>query len=306
MIAGVSGSMLSSGFLARHVQEEQQAVAPEFDRWVRATTRWWQRTQQVLGPASPPRLVFDVGARPLLELLGYRVAQVEPQAWGHAAVLGVNGAPVAALLTTAWGAPPASAWRQALRSSLAVRLPWALVFSGNALTVVDGARPWTRRQLSFDLEFVCRDRMAMLALWTLAHADALHAQPSPSRLAQALSASDAHGLTVCASLGAGVLDALTELVSALDAPPSLAVAPHARRPASSTSRSPSSTACCSCCSPRRGGWCRAGIRSIGTGYTIEALRPLVESRVASRTASGRRSRRLRASRIAGCRAGSCA
>ena len=218
MIAGVSGNMLSSGFLARHVQEEQHDVAPEFDRWVRATVRWWQHTRQVLGPASPPRLVFDVGARPLLELLGYSVAHVEPQAWGHAAVLGASGAPVAALLNTAWGAPPSGAWRQALRSSLAVRLPWALVFSGDALTVVDGARPWTRRQLSFDLGLVCRDRLAMLALWTLAHADALHARSSPSRLAQALSASDAHGVTVCSALGAGVLDALGELVSALDVP----------------------------------------------------------------------------------------
>ena len=219
MIAGVSGSMLSSGFLARHVHEQQLTVAPEFDRWVRATVRWWQHSQQLLGPASPPRMVFDVGARPLLELLGYSVAHVEPQAWGHAAVLGLNGAPVAALLNTAWGAAPSSAWRQALRSSLAVRLPWALVFSGNALTLVDGARPWTRRQLTFNLGLVCGDRMAMLALWTLAHADALHAPPSPSRLAQALSASDAHGATVCSALGAGVLDALGELVSALDAAP---------------------------------------------------------------------------------------
>ena len=184
MIAGVSGNMLSSGFLARRVQEEQHDVAPEFDRWVRATVRWWHHARQVLGPASPPRLVLDVGARPLLELLGYSVAHVEPQSWGHAAILGAGGAPVAALLNTGWGAPPSGAWRQALRSSLAVRLPWALVFSGDALTVVDGARPWTRRQLSFDLGLVCRDRLAMLALWTLAHADALHARSSPSRLAR--------------------------------------------------------------------------------------------------------------------------
>ena len=218
MIAGVSGNMLSSGFLARRVQEEQHDVAPEFDRWVRATVRWWHHARQVLGPASPPRLVLDVGARPLLELLGYSVAHVEPQSWGHAAILGAGGAPVAALLNTGWGAPPSGAWRQALRSSLAVRLPWALVFSGDALTVVDGARPWTRRQLSFDLGLVCRDRLAMLALWSLAHADALHARSSPSRLALAQSASDALGVTVCSALGAGVLDALGELVSALDVP----------------------------------------------------------------------------------------
>ncbi len=228
MIAGVSGNMLSSGFLARHLDDQQRTVGPEFDRWARATVQWWQHTRRVLGPASPPRMVFDVGARPLLELLGYGVAHVEPQAWGHAAVLGAGGVPVAALLNTAWGAPPSGAWRQALRSSLAVGQPWALVFSGDALTVVDGARPWARRQLSFDLGLVCRDRLAMLALWTLAHADAVGAaSSSPSRLAQALSASDAHGMAVCSALGAGVLEALGELVSALDAaPPGIRRDPH--------------------------------------------------------------------------------
>ena len=218
MIAGVSGNLLSSGFLARHVQQEQHAVVPEFDRWVRATVRWWRHARQFLGPASPPRLVLDVGARPLLELLGYGVGHIEPQAWGHAAVVDAKGAPVAALLNTAWGAPPSGTWRQALRSSLAARLPWALVFSGDALTVVDGAHPWTRRELSFDLDLVCRDRLAMLALWTLVHADALDARLAPSPLAQARSASDAHGVTVCSALGAGVLDALGQLVSALDVP----------------------------------------------------------------------------------------
>jgi hypothetical protein len=219
MITGVSGSMLSSGFLDGLVGGQQPTMPPEFDAWARAVVRWWRRAQQVLGPASPPRMVFDVGARPLLDLLGYSVEQVEPQEWGHAAVLAGRGAPLAALLHTGWGTPASAAWRQALRSSLAVRLPWALVFSGDTLAVVDGTRPWNRRQISFDLGVACHDRRAVQALWTLARAEALRADRSPSPLARAIIASDAQGVTVCAALGAGVLDALGELVSAFDAAP---------------------------------------------------------------------------------------
>jgi len=219
MIAGVSGSLLSSGYLDRLVGEQQHTMPPDFDPWARAIVRWWRRAQQLLGPASPPRTVFDVGARPLLDLLGYAVGHVEPQEWGHAAVLADDGAPLAALLNTAWGTPSSAVWRQALRSSLAVRLPWTLVFTGDTLTVVDGTRPWSRRQLSFDLDVACRDREAVQALWALVRAEALRADRSPSPLAHAVSSSDAQGVAVCASLGAGVLDALGELVSAFDTPP---------------------------------------------------------------------------------------
>ena len=220
MIAGVSGSMLSSGFLARHVQEEQHTVAPEFDRWVRATVRWWQHTQQVLGPASPPRLVFDVGARPLLELLGYSVAHVEPQAWGHAAVLGLerragrraaeHGLGRAAVERLAPGAPLQPGGAPALGAGVQRQRahgggrrasvdPPAAVVRSRAWCAAIGWRCWR-----------CgRSRTPTPST----------RQPSPSRLAQALSASDAHGVTVCSALGAGVLDALGELVSALDAAP---------------------------------------------------------------------------------------
>jgi hypothetical protein len=232
MIAGISGSMLSSGYLDRIVGDEQRTMPPEFDAWARAVVRWWRRTQEVLGPASPPRLVFDVGARPLLDLLGYAVEQVERQEWGHAALLAGGGTPLAALLHTAWGTPASAAWRQALRSSLAVRLPWALVFSGDSLAVVDGTRPWNRRQISFDLEVVCRDRRAVQALWALARAEALCADRSPAPLARAMTASDAEGVAVCATLGHGVLDALGELISAFDAAPSPGVRRRSPRDAS--------------------------------------------------------------------------
>jgi len=235
MIAGVTGRLLSSGYLAG-LQAADEAAAAGFDAWARSVVAWWRRAEQALGPASPPRMVLDVGARPLLESLGYGVGRVEPQPWGHAAVVSASGQPVAALLNTVWGTPAAHAWRHALGGSIAAQLPWALIFSGDSLVVVDATRPWTRRLLAFDLRVVCRDRAAMHAMWTLARASSLRPSSDSSTaaplagepgagsltaprspLARAVAASDAHGVSVCSALGAGVLEALGELLSALDA-----------------------------------------------------------------------------------------
>ena len=46
---------------------------------------------------------------------------------------------------------------------------------------------------------------------------------------------------------------------------------HTGRPASSSSRSRSSIACCSCCSPRRASWCRCGTASTATRTASSAL-----------------------------------
>lgn len=212
-IPGITGDLLSS----EHLAEVVDALPGDgIDRaWVHGLARWWRRAGQALGPASAPRAVFDVATRPLVEHLGFTVARVEPQAWGHAAVLARDDVPVAALLSTAWGFPIAGTWRLALRSSVATRLPWALVINGRALAIVDGTRPWTRRLLTFEFEEVLRDERATLALARLARADVLGAE-GDGALAGHVAASDRAGASVCAALGDGVLEALAELVVAFD------------------------------------------------------------------------------------------
>jgi len=214
MIPGVTGELLSSAYLARYVGEHEHGGARP-DAWARGVVRWWRHARQSLGPASPPRAILDIGALPFLALLGYTVARVEPTPWGHVGVLAGDGGPSAAFVSAGWGVPADGAWRHALRTSLAARLPWALVFNGSHLTLIDGSRPWTRRLLGFDLETVCRNPLAMHALWMLARAEALGADRA-SELARAVAASEQHGVDVCAALGGGVLDALGQLVAALD------------------------------------------------------------------------------------------
>ncbi|MCC7032795.1 MAG: N-6 DNA methylase [Acidobacteria bacterium] len=214
MIPGVTGELVSSSYLARYVQEHEEGGARP-DAWARGVVRWWRHARQSLGPASPPRAMLDIGTLPLASLLGYRVCGLEPAAWGHAGVLAGPAGPCAVFISTAWGAAPERAWRDALRTSLAARLPWALVFNGSHLTLIDGSRPWTRRVLGFDLDAVCRSPGASHALWLLARADAVGLEGS-SELASAVAASDRHGVDVCAALAGGVLDALGQLVAALD------------------------------------------------------------------------------------------
>lgn len=214
-IPGITGSLLSSEHLAR-VVDECPPTSRRVDRgWVLTLMQWWRRAGRVLGPASAPRTVFDVATRPLVEHLGYSVARVEPHPWGQAGVLVRGGVPVASLVSTSWGVPPANAWRLALRSSVALGLPWGLMVNGRALALVDGTQPWSRRLLVFDLETVLTDPRAVAAFGRLAHADAMGFE-GDSTLAAHVAASDRAGARVCAALGEGVLQALAEFVAAFD------------------------------------------------------------------------------------------
>jgi hypothetical protein len=214
MIPGVTGELLSSAYLARYVRDEGQ-VRTRPDTWTRGVVRWWRHARQSLGPASAARAMLDIGALPFVAMLGYTVTRVEPAPWGHVGVLGDGANPIAAFVSTSWGASAEGAWRHALRTSLTARLPWALVLNGSHLTLIDGSRPWARRVLGFDLDVATRSPEAMHALWLLARAEALGVEGA-SQLARAVSASEQHGVDVCTALGGGVLEALGQLTAALD------------------------------------------------------------------------------------------
>ena len=214
MIAGVSGELLSSAYLASCVTPEQVRGASQGSAWTRGVVHWWRRATATLGPASPPRAMLDVGARPLLDLLQLTMTHVECHPWGHAAVITHSAEPVAAFVSTAWGTAPTTAWRQALRVSAGARVPWALLFGGDTLTLVDATRPWSRRVLTFDFPVVCRQPGALLLLSRLTTGSSLKGGAT-SELAGAIASSDHATIAVCASLGRGVLEALESLIRAL-------------------------------------------------------------------------------------------
>ncbi len=226
MIPGVSGNLLSGRFLDALVDD---GTTPVDQSWARAYVRWWRACVQTLGPASAPRRVFDVAAHPLLRHLGFVVSQAAPATPGSAApaiaaVLEHGRSPAATLLCTAWGTPAATVWRQAIGTSLAAGLPWAVFINGTILTIVDATRPWARCALTIDLDAAAHDRRTLAALWHTARAEALLSVSGADRSAELgmlrrhVNDSEAEGQAVCATLGTGVLDALSLLLQTFGAP----------------------------------------------------------------------------------------
>ena len=220
MLIGITGSLIGGTFLENVVLEELRAEV-HLPRLVRRVHQWWKRAERMVGPASSARALLDVGALPLIELLGYHVLRAEPHGSGFVGTLGDGQSAVAVFRTTAWGADASAAWRDTVRASRVSRARWGLVFTGRTLRIVDGSRSWSRRGLDFDLAQVVSDERSATALCVLARLETLVETDGGSRLANIVRRSDAEGAAVCASLGDGVIDALTALVGALDRAPAL-------------------------------------------------------------------------------------
>jgi hypothetical protein len=212
---GVRGRLVSESFV-----EQVLPTLPAFRRpsasVIAALDRWSERCEAGLGPASSVRAIADVCVLPLLRLLGLDVTRREDAAAQcrlETAFAGTRG-PV--VIVTTWNEPLGRAWRDAVLHSIVADASWCLCCNGHALRLVDARRTWSREYLEFDLTTAAGDGAAVALLWTVARADAI-ACPSPLLdLIADLSAK--HGSQVCRALGAGVLEALTLLLQAIQSP----------------------------------------------------------------------------------------
>jgi hypothetical protein len=158
----------------------------------------------------------DVAAAPLATILGYTLrcaTSLTETTW--IAVLDA-GDVVAPLVVTTWGGSVDSAWRVAVRHSLALHARWCLLFNGTHLRVLDAGRTFARRHLDFELDAAIEADAVRLVLM-LVSAESL--RPSPDnggvpRLDAIVAASDASGLRVCGALRGGVHQAIEHLLAA--------------------------------------------------------------------------------------------
>lgn len=228
MLPGITGSLIAGAFLEHMVREELRANT-NLPRLVRRLHQWWKRAERTLGPASGPRALVDVGALPLIELLGYQVLRAEPHGDGFVGTIGDGPNAVAVFRTTPWGGDAGAAWRDTVRAGRLSRTRWGLVYTGRAIRIVDGARTWSRRALEFDLARTAGDERSATALCALLRREALADRGGVNVLEDIVRRSDTHGASVCAALADGVIDAVAALLGALDEAPATWRLPHDRR-----------------------------------------------------------------------------
>ena len=216
MLPGIRGSLVASSFLEDVLLHQFQSTSSDDQSSHRLLVRWWRRVDASLGPASSPRAVLDLGALPLVHLLGYDVLRLEPYGTGFVGMVGTGSRAFAVLRTTSFGHDPELAWRDTVRAGRTTGARWGLIYTGRTLRVIDAARTWSRRALDFELGSVVAHRSSATVLWGIAHRSALEPRDDSSALEDVMRRSDSHALNVCDSLGDGVLDALDALMTALD------------------------------------------------------------------------------------------
>ena len=218
MLPGFSGQLVSESFL----ESRLAAGAEPFDGAeagrVRRRLASWRRRCQSLGPASSVRSLFELGAAPLVEALGFDPPRnIEP---GQPSVPRARAAAVrrrSALIVASWGERLDPLWRAAVTHAIRRGSSWCLLHNGTHLRIVDARRPYARRYAEFDVDLAIEDDRAFAAFWWMMRADRFAiAEPATiAPLHAIVEASERHASGVCRSLKDGVLAASTDVLGAL-------------------------------------------------------------------------------------------
>ncbi len=213
MPPGIDGSLLSSAFMARFPDEPAGArlLSGSAGR-AGAIARWWPGARRQLGPASGLRAVRDIGAIPLARALGYTVVPA-PDAADTSLALVHAGEPAAWLVVCPWRADAAAAWRDAAHRGGVLTTAWTLIYTGDALRLVETRRPFAPRLLDVCLPVALEDPTAAGIVAAVMSPEALTADAAGrTALDTLVVASDRHDAGVRESLREGVRDALVELM----------------------------------------------------------------------------------------------
>lgn len=211
MIPGLSGSILSHEAMlaSRFAAPADGGAAPAR----RALSRWYAALVRVAGPTWTARHVFDRISVPFCNVLGLEVvATTTSRECVHGQLL-ARGSIVAVVVASGWGADPAGMWRESIRLGIATDVRWCLCFNGPVLRLFDAQRTHSRRYAEIDLSRAASDPITFALAWRLLHADGFKAYGGGS-LDRAVAMSEQHRIDVRESLQVGVHDALTKLTSA--------------------------------------------------------------------------------------------
>jgi Eco57I restriction-modification methylase len=212
MIPGVYGRLLTASFI-RDVLPTLDGVSTPPRPWARQVAECSRRIESTLGSASSVRAVTEVALLPLVELLGLTVVRRADSESASIVQITAEGRYALTAITASWAEPLERMWRSSVIGAIDADARWCFCCNGQALRLIDARRTWSRDYLEFDLVLLGREAEAQALLWAIAHKGAFSMQPALLDTAATLSRQ--HGVTVCRSLGAGVLEALEVLLNAL-------------------------------------------------------------------------------------------
>jgi hypothetical protein len=217
MLSGLIGSLVSQYFAERILFEEFSGRLGESSRTAAEKTfeRWWRGHARQLGPASSLRSVWDLGAAPLVEMLGFPATVPVDDAGVRHALLTRSSARVA-LVATKWDMSLDNLWRVAARRGIGVDADWVLCTNGHDLRLLDADRTYSRAYLQFDLQRTAEHSNTFAVFWALLRADAFRAShDQPCLVLNVIRSSAQHGQAVNRSLRIGVIAAVEHLLGGL-------------------------------------------------------------------------------------------
>jgi hypothetical protein len=212
MPAGFSGHLLSASFLEARLLTTRPVDAGTQRRFTAI-----RRAAGALGPSSSLRALLDVGAAPLLDLLGFEPPREVERIGTALAATFAAGAERVALIVVPWAEPLDLLAQTSVRHTLLSSARWCALFNGTHLRLVDAARPYSRRFAQFDLDMAADDEETLAAFSYVMHR-------LPQTLHLLVDESERHGAGVCRSLREGVLSASADVLAALARPGSPPVA----------------------------------------------------------------------------------
>ncbi|MGE5242677.1 MAG: Eco57I restriction-modification methylase domain-containing protein [Betaproteobacteria bacterium] len=222
VVPGYSGQLVSELFLESQLAEPTGSMTDTERRLAE-----WRRAARSFGPAAAVRGLFEGAAVPLLNVLGLNqtsgvrlegnvlLARVGPDAASDSRDPAAPACPLT-LVVVPYGQRLDRFWRIAVVDALAAGAPWAVLFNGVAIRIVDAGRLYARRFAEFDLDQAVESARGAAALGLLAHSAIGPGDRPGTTLLHALVAdSDRHAAGVCRSLRVGVLSASTDVLVAL-------------------------------------------------------------------------------------------
>lgn len=213
MIAGLRGSILSHDALRAHGLTAVGAGA-EVLHFTQGIRRWHSALAAEGGPAWSARSVFDRVLHPFCSSLGFHVVPRSSDRDFVHAVLLASGDLVAVAVAAPWGLDHAASWRECVRHGIGAGVRWSFCFNGPSVRLFDARRTHSRRFAELDLGAVASDPATLAVVWHLLRAATFASAAAGTALGDAVELSERYRSRVRESLQQGVHEALGHLTSA--------------------------------------------------------------------------------------------